>query len=657
MRKPFATLLFLMSLTSTAWSQDQFEDLYELSEDVRDVLTSSPELIPVETFELSKSEADRMKALAVLDDTFLKHFQEVGEECIKAELKERVEKRDYKIDAVVIASDKKFEQNAVGRFRTDDYMNEMGQIYISGNKKSEDIYTIDKLVLKYKEQNPGSEFDKLNISEREALLDKFAGTYLGTKLPSGLIMKEMAYQEMISKSGDWKKTLTLAKDKLSTDQKIALVSKIGGAFSDMYNYNRAADNKGSKGIFIDNKSLLDSVKNGTAGGVCRDIALAQTQYLEALGFKNNYVVSFKDKGGGHATVISTDPQTGKIIKFNYDDTTTMAKGSGTEALKQDHSLPEYGLSYKIYDTNGKPVTKVTTELAQMLRTGTNGDSDRIYNQKNYKIAKVSFEKNGVSGNLFTGQTSDGQTIYGASVIQVSNFGQYVKVNAGVAVAKVKGERAQVIVDQTNLYMLTNVEVTTPAVKHKAGETSAFLIFDNEVLISKNNETRKSSGEVSSAKQLDASTDIVVGVQNKYASADGKTKIDSKVYATFYPDFTHNAEAGKTRPAMNEMVVATGIEREVSADTKAKLDTAVIMKKYGTSMVVKAAIEDEKRNIKYKLGGATPLKKDMPTFLPGGEKRVFAGIEKRTGSMIFIVEVERNLDNKSNSVSVKGQGEF
>jgi hypothetical protein len=335
----------------------------------------------------------------------------------------------------------------------------------------------------------------------------------------------------------------------------------------------------------------------------------------------------------------------------------MKKGSGTEALVQDHTLPDYGLTYRVYDTKGKPVAKVSSDLSEILKNATGGDIDRVFNQKNYSIAKVGFQKGTVTGTLFSGRTSAGDTLYGVAVNQKATVNPYISYNNGLSISKMKGDRERVEIDRDNLYFLTSMEVRTPSLKHKAGETNAFAALDGGLLLSNNRERKKETGVVTeSKKQFDGDMDLSAGLENKYVSPDKKTKVDTKIYASFYPDYKNIGSADKTGLALNQVAVITGVEKEISNDTKALIDTAVILRKYGTSLAVKAMLKDEKRKITYKVGASTPVSKGTPSFLPGGEKRILLGVEKETDKMNFVIEFER-LSNKSKRISAMGERKF
>jgi hypothetical protein len=82
-----------------------------------------------------------------------------------------------------------------------------------------------------------------------------------------------------------------------------------------------------------------------------------------------------------------------------------------------------------------------------------------------------------------------------------------------------------------------------------------------------------------------------------------------------------------------------------------------MKNYGSSMVSRAALEDDLSGARYVAGFSTPITKEMPTFLPGGERRVMMGLEKVKEKMTFSIEYERNLENRNSSLMLKGKVNF
>lgn len=661
-------VFILVTVANRVSAGDELDKLYLFSEDVRDVVLKTPggNPMPEREFQLNTQQSDQMKALANLDDSMREHIDvakskkdcdKTAPSSIDQRLEKRVDDRWFSLEAVVFASDKKFEQNALGRFMSDDYITYMSKLYYDGNTKAYDVYSVSTLEAKYKQSHPGEDLSKLTLTQKEKALGDFAKSYIGTDLPPGLLMKEMAFQKLISNGNDWQKTLAEAKDKLTSEQKIALVSKLGGYMGNLYNYSRRDEGDKARGEYVDTVELLDSIKNGTPGGICRDIALAQTQFLKELGFNHNYVVGYKTLSGRHAVVISEDPATGKIVKFNYNETTEMKKGSGTEALIQDTSMPDHGLGYNIYDSNGKPVTKVPSEIEQMLKDTAGGDIERDFNQRNFKLNKVGFSSAYVDGNLFTGTTSTGENLYGVSLYK-NIAGENYAFGVGTSLSKVEGNKSLLHVEQENLYVRTSLELNTPKLKLGPTETEAFAGGNAELMMYNSTEKSLSTNYQREAKkELDASADFYAGVRSTASLNDGKTVIDSKVYATFYPDWNHVASGDKTVAVNDSIVIKTGVSHALTDDTRALVDTAVVMRNYGTSVVAKLALEDDKRGVRYLAGASVPVSKDMPTFLPGGERRAFASVEKMGERYSFGIEYERNFDNGSNAIMMSGKIKF
>lgn len=667
MKKVIHPKLFLTTITlSILASQlvragDDFDKILLLAENVRDVVTFGEEK---PDFKLNAQQSDKMVALASMDNTTFDFLEAskayndcINEKKARVELQARIDKRDFQIEGLVLSNNLHYEQNVLGRFMNDDYMIFLSQEFDRGNIKSKEINSVDNLEKKYLQMNPNTKLDTMTLNQKEKTLSDFAESFLGTKLPAGLLMKEMAFQTMMNRPGDWKATLAEAKDKLSIDQRIQLVSKLGGYFGNNYNYDRLNGGKSESGKFVSTKELLTSIKNGTPGGVCRDIALAQTQFLDALGFKDNYVVSYKTVDASHATVITTDPVTKKIIKFNYDETTQLKAGSGTEALTQQTSIPDFGINYRVYDSQGKPVTKFSSELGLMLKDATGASTERSFDDKNYSIAKVGFNSGTINGNIFAGKTSNGLNLYGVSVYQ-NTATEHVKSSVGVAVSKLSGERSNIKIDQSSLFLRAATEVNSSSIKIGPVQSSVFGGLSGEMMVANNSQSKVDSNRTTVAKkQIEASAEFYAGVENKIESADKKTYIDNKVYATFYPEFNHVAAAGKTVPVLNYVVVQTGVGHELTDDIRAKLDTAVVMRNYGTSIVVKAMLEDDKRNLRASAGVSTPITKDMPSYLPGASTRATASVDYVTPRVMFSIEVERDLNNKSTSVGAKARGNF
>jgi len=236
----------------------------------------------------------------------------------------------------------------------------------------------------------------------------------------------------------------------------------------------------------------------------------------------------------------------------------------------------------------------------------------------------------------------------------SSPNEYVSMGWGASYSKLEGNKSLLRIEQDQLYARTNLELSSPKLKLANTESNVFAGGNAEVLMYNSTESSRTTNYNKSAtRELDASADFYAGVKSTASFNEGKTVVDGKVYATFYPDWNHVASGDKTVAVNDSIVVKTGVSHAITDDSRALIDTAIVMKNYGTSIVAKASYEDYSRGIRATAGGSMPVTKDMPSFLPGGERRAFASVERMTDRYTFGIEYERNFDNRSNAFMVKG----
>lgn len=464
----------------------------------------------------------------------------------------------------------------------------------------------------------------------------------------------LVYNQLLQSPKDWQSILAANKDKLSSDDKIALISTLGGAFSSHYNYARAADEKAPG--FVNTEELLTSVATNKVGGICRDVSLAQTQMLEALGFKNNYSVVYQTFIGLHATTITTDPVTGKIVKFNYNEVTGERSGSGTGALAQNTTLADVGIQYKIYDTKGAPVVQVPSEIGQIL-SETAGGTDRELSAKNYNLSKVSFEKDGIAGSVFTGRTTSGVEIKGVAFYTKAES-EHLKTHAGVSVSQADGNRGTVSVSASNIYGNFGAEAQSNPLKIGSAETRAIAGAEVGVIRVNANETFNISGTVIKGDPtFDASVEGFLGLKTEGKTKDGKTVLENSTYINIYPDYANVASVDNRVIAKNSVVVDTKLVRQLdNEDQSVLLRSAVIFRNYGASAIVEAGITDKGDRTRFLAGYRAPFSSDQPSFLPGGTSSEYVRAEKQLGKKItFTVEVEKS--NSGTSARAGFEGKF
>lgn len=101
-------------------------------------------------------------------------------------------------------------------------------------------------------------------------------------------------------------------------------------------------------------------------GVCRDIASAQGQMLQALGFRDTYIISYAAAGSGlHSAVITRDPTNPQTVyRMNYDAISSASDRFGPDAINQGEF--DVGMNYFISKPAGEVVADIPSEMGKFM---------------------------------------------------------------------------------------------------------------------------------------------------------------------------------------------------------------------------------------------------------------------------------------------------
>lgn len=494
---------------------------------------------------------------------------------------------------------------------------------------------------------------KLDAGENAKKLANFLLKRTGVDVPTGAIAAEFMYRDMLKSPEDWKNILSKSKNALSFDEKISLISKLGEQFGNDYNYGRLSGDA-SKGL-IPITALLTKLSTEESGGVCRDIALAQTQMLKAMGIDHAYSVNFLSNSGGHATVIVADPNDkNRVVKLNYGEIYTDDARKGSSALQQDSTLPNVGLNYRIFDSEGKPVTAIPTELGSILRETTGFNKGLEAGVPNYSLQKVYFGNDYVRGALFTGQTSSGDSIVGASVFGNASTKNFF-VETGAAAFKNTADRTYYSIDQTGLYFNGTAGARATVYDGKIGNFKTEIGASVEVMATKVDSKSKANGGVLSKTLMDADLTTYAKLSHeKDISPNDKISTSLTVKGRFEKGNT--ADEGTKALQYDGMVLMSKYDRKIADGVTASLAIAETFGTYGTSTAVKAALESGKNKVAVSANIRGPG--SIPSFFPDQQNSVKASYERATeNGWNLMLEFGKNFDSKSYMLNGKAEKKF
>ena len=512
---------------------------------------------------------------------------------------------------------------AYARFGADQMQQELSESAVNNYTKymrrnnhawAADYNFIVKYYLFYRPK-VAAQWDSLSKEDKMKHIKKYLKDKLAIDVPAGLILKEQTILEAINNPSKWKESFSELKDKLTYTEKYELLADLGYKFEKNFSESRAlADNP--KKLTIED--MFKVMKDGTEGGVCRDVVAALSEIAVALDFpkENIYRIAYYSAQDSHQTLAIVHPNDpSKLFKINYNEVQVDSENQGISKLKQAGSMPVAGISYKIYDAEGKPVLQTPTELGKMLREAS-GFKDKNDISKTYNINKLSATTKYGNASIVTGNLSD-QT----KVVAVTLSGSKYGMDYGVGVYKSDGETDKVSTSSTGFYgyMQINPKVTYHATDKISVTGDAELL--NEFQVMKNNITYKQSEFETESTLTDVATTFTPGIQVDYdgEKVDGYFRVEAET-ALINKDAQDQAEgfslagfSSKTF-AKNSVNYKSGISYEVAKDLEVAFDAALYTRNIGDYYLISGMLKGETYDIQAKY--QAPKSKDIPAFIPG-----------------------------------------
>jgi hypothetical protein len=660
-----------LSLSTAVFGQEDLSDIIkitDLAEQVRDVVLETPggHPNPDGHFKLTTEETDLLWSMAQEDLALQELNQKIamnkkqgclpGTSEVSSTIVEDEKKSNFKIMMTVRYFDNSQLDKAKGFFGMDKYSSwSLNQLNTNGNSGFNGITNLTSLKIKFKLKNPTINLDSLSVTEQEQYLKAFVKDSSGLDIPTNMLLKELTVEHLIKNPNNWKQTLGSIKNNLNFDDKMQIVTKLGGDFSDEYNYDRANGVGADASGIVTIEELLNSVKTNTPGGICRDVASAQALMLKEMGVSNAYIISYKTAAGRHANLIAQNPDDpDNIVKVNYGYRTETNGVGGNAVLAQDTNMPDFGLEYKIYSAEGKAITSIPSDLGKMLRSSTGGSNSNPIDVAQYSLNKIRVQTPYGAGNLFSGTTSQGDTVVGFAIDKRwESQNDIFNVEMGVSAFSLEGQRSLVTVDQKGFYGRVRTELNTPylslgdkfKMRAESSTDLALAISNNTVVGS--GFTKK--GE----KQITEQMNLSFGATGIYQ--DKGTQIKGTIKTSLFPAFNNEVAADKIILAPSEILLRTEIRQSFSNDMTFLADSGLILRGFkgeagiGDSYFLRTGLDNKKTGTSATIGISGPIQKNQARFLAGSTTRINAGINQNVGRMQFNMSYERDIELDQNLI--------
>ncbi len=430
-------------------------------------------------------------------------------------------------------------------------------------------------------------------------------------------------------------TMGRFKDKLSFDEKLSLAANLGNAFEGRYSYERYAGQPTKWGEVVDVSELLQSVKNKEPGGVCRDIAAAQAKTLSELGVKNTYVIGYTVPGNLHASVVTQDPNDkNRIYKIDYG--AIAADRPSLELPAPDRK--SIGLGFRIYDPDGRPVAKLPSDFGNILSRVTSMDANSkdpfLRNQTHLNQVEIAHTESGLSGRIFSGQTSIGDSVVGISSIRPFSRGHgRLKGSFGTSISHFETPTRKDDIPLSGNHLVARLQsaLFTPEVSR-----NGFYIRGSGALdLAAAHVITKFADEDDTEKITTGEMSTSVGISGGFGQPGSKTTAQFDVQSEFYPDF-EQVQGAKLPTAKgksifssffhNATILKNRIQHIHNPDLVTVIDSAVALRNVGNNYSFRVGLLRPQSGQQYSVGVEAPSTDDMPRFFPGSVPKCTASAQ-------------------------------
>ncbi|RZF20476.1 hypothetical protein DAY19_10835 [Halobacteriovorax vibrionivorans] len=255
--------------------------------------------------------------------------------------------------------------------------------------------------------------------------------------------------------------LSASKLMMSFEQKIYLAHIMGHIMNNHYDFTRATS--GESGI-VTEQDIFNAIKSNSRAGICRDIAVVQANILKRLDVEDVYVVAYNSRRVGHATVIAQDPENpDRIVNFNYGET-RINNRTGAAGLSQDNYIPEFGINYRIFDSEGNPVDRVPSEMGYILNQAAGLDIEVSSNGVQYdgiNMINLDYKTGNISTRAFYATSDSGIEAMGG-VFKYENYSKHIDTVLGVGMQTSRKEiqEREFHKESTSAFMGMDVKLKT-----------------------------------------------------------------------------------------------------------------------------------------------------------------------------------------------------
>jgi hypothetical protein len=385
--------------------------------------------------------------------------------------------------------------------------------------------------------------------------------------------------------------------------------------------------------------MLTGLGTSTPKGVCRDIHMCMGNLLQKMGNEGNvYGVSFASPGNHHVTLIATDPKNpNRIHRINYNEHNVSEDVGDVAGLAQDHSIPDVGLTYRLWKPDGNGggtmVASLPSQMGLVLNEMTGGVNSRDMDptiRQDYSLVAAGGGAGPWYGRVFAATLENGDQVLGVATHvswgnRPENNGQVFNGLAqdgsvGLAFAHrimdrpMGADGAMTQMDTNTIYMNFQQRVSAPvqinnnfSVEPGTGVQILGAAIEGGV-----------EGDRGWTGDGDAKWNL--SVRGAYASTDRRTSVavEGGTQLTLGLEDIRGLLGSSVIPVVNHSYVRLDAEHQVSPDIRLNAGLLYVFREYGDTFQATAGVTVDSRAGRTRLnaGFLTPVGQ-ANGFQPGG----------------------------------------
>ncbi|MCO4792827.1 MAG: hypothetical protein KC493_03885 [Bacteriovoracaceae bacterium] len=450
----------------------------------------------------------------------------------------------------------------------------------------------------------------------------------------------------------------------SFGRKVGLLATFLDTFGSNYDNSRTESGSDTASGTVTLTDMMQAhnsnITSGTQidAGVCRDMHQAAVRLAHSMGIEEAFGVGFRSQGGGHRTMVLSDPNNrGTTYQLNYGRVLTQDGVAGATALSQNHTIPDVGIRFRIYNADDKPAIILPSDRGTILNRmsgGQDSDLDLMH------TANIDTAQGGIAtpyGNfrVFNARASmgNGEEITGISYNVHVDYNKTFYGEYGITGFQAERDTEKGVLKSMGLYARS-----TQGFNHTSQVTENFMIETHGAIHLRGMYASTSVGGNERESNSDYNVNAQYGVRAHYRT--GPVRHTSSVTFDSTIDQADAIDGGQGVAVITPTTLVTHeVEVPIADQTRLNAMLGLAFRDLGTTSYVtydsEVGITNDRTGTSFVVGSEGALSNNTPMWLPGSERVGTIGFRQNlVGEHVQLnVTGVQSFENRNNNMFMAG----